>query len=50
MTIKINQEVLSDRDMYRKDLQTLTLVGLNRENPVLDPVSVQHLYKLLFIF
>ena len=25
--------------MNRRDLQALTLVGLNRENPILDPLS-----------
>ena len=34
----------------RKDLQALTLVGLNREKPVLDTLGVQHLYNQLYIF
>ena len=29
--------------MNRKDLQASTLVRLIRENPVLDPLAVQHL-------
>ena len=36
--------------MIRKDLQALTLVGPTRENPVLDPLAVQHLDNLLYIW
>ena len=33
----------------RKDLQASTLVGLTRENPVLDPLAVVHLDNQLYI-
>ena len=34
--------------MNRKDLQASTLVELNRENPVLDPLALQHFDKQNF--
>ena len=33
----------------RKDLWALTLVGLTRENPELDPLAVQHLGNRLYM-
>ena len=33
----------------RKDLQASNLVGLTRENPVKDPLAVQHLDNLLYM-
>ena len=35
--------------LNRKDLRALTLVGPTRDNPVLDPLAVLHLYNQLFI-
>ena len=36
--------------VIRKDLWASTLVGLNWENPVPDPLAVQHLDNLLYIW
>ena len=47
MTTKINQVLLifitREHSVNREDLQAKTLLGLNWENPVLDPLAVQHL-------
>ena len=36
--------------IHIKDLQASTLVGLTRENAVLDPLAVLHLDNGLYIF
>ena len=36
--------------MNRKDLRTLTLAGPTRNNPVLDPLAVQHLDNQLYMY
>ena len=51
VTIKINQVFfifnIRELTVKRKDLQALNLVGLNKENPTVDPI--QHLDNKLFI-
>ena len=38
-----NKNQPREHSVNRKDLQAKTLLGLNWENPVLDPLAVQHL-------
>ena len=37
--------IIRELSVNRKDLKALNLVGLNRENLMLDPLAVQHLDK-----
>ena len=46
MLVIFNAKELS---VNRNDLQAATLVGQNRENPVLDPLAVQQLNNELYI-
>ena len=53
MTKNINQVLVifnaKELSVNRNDLQAATLVGQNRENPVLDPLAVQQLNNELYI-
>ena len=53
VTIKINQVLFNyytrELSVSRKDLRAVTWMGLNWENPVIDPLSVHHVNNRIFI-